>query len=349
MIRLWLGVNALILVGLGGWILAPGTTAPPSADPAAELPPTRAWLPPAEPARPDKADILDGDGLRFGVSSPEVPWSGERYEWLAGQAGAGPSMIEFFVHWTQDYPWGTVESSYQRNAVPVISWEPWAGQAGGTSQPEYGLRRIADGGFDGYVRAFAVAVRDHGAPVVIRFAHEMNGHWYPWSEQRSGNRPGEFVDAWRRVHDTFREVGAGNVIWLWSPNILRPVPEVSLADLYPGDSYVDWVGMVGYGVAERTAGAVFDPTHEALRELTGKPLVITETGAQPGDRKAGWIEDFFGWLAAHPDVIGFIWFEYRPDQGASADWRFTETPQTVAAFQAGISDAELAPPPLPGG
>jgi hypothetical protein len=340
------GVNGLILIGLAGWILAPSATGPAPEDratPAAE--PTGPGVT-APPLLPDREDILDIEGNWFGVSSPDVPWSSERCEWLAEQAGAPPTMIQFFVHWTQDYPAETVEISYQRDALPVLSWEPWAGLAEGTSQPDYALRRIIDGEFDPYIEAFASAVGEHGWPVAIRFAHEMNGHWFPWSEQQSGNRPGEYVEAWRHVHDIFDELDVANVIWLWSPNILRPVPDVSLAALYPGDGYVDWIGMVGYAVEESTAAAVFDPTLAALRQFTDKPLVITETGAQPGERKAVWIEDFFGWLSGHPDVIGFIWFEYDTDQGGHADWRFTETPATVAAFQDGVAATELAPPPL---
>jgi hypothetical protein len=340
-----MGVNGLVLVAFAAWILAPSATAP--APEIRDAPPpileTTLDAPP-----PTKAEVLDLPGLRFGISAPDVPWSSDRSGWLAEQAGAAPTMIQFFVDWTQSYPPETVEASYRRGALPMVSWEPWAGSAEGTSQPEYALAKIADGDFDRYIRRFAVAVRDHGWPIAIRFAHEMNGHWYPWSEQSSGNRPGEFVPAWRHIHDLFEEVGATNVIWLWSPNILRPVPDVSLEALYPGDDYVDWVGVVGYAVTERTAGPVFDPTLESLREFTDQPVVITETGAQPGEGKAEWIEDFFGWLSAHPDVIGFIWFEYHPDQGASADWRFTVSPETIQAFRDGIADARLAPPPLGG-
>jgi hypothetical protein len=340
-----MGANGLVLVGFAAWILAPSATAPAPEDRAVPAPTVPA-TPEAPP--PTKAEVLDLPGLRFGISSPDVPWSGDRSRWLADQAGATPTMIQFFVNWTQDYPPETVELSYRRGALPMVSWEPWAGSEHGTSQPDYALAKVVDGDFDGYIRNFAAAVRDHGWPVAIRFAHEMNGHWYPWSEQRSGNQPGEFVRAWRHIHDLFEEVGASNVIWLWSPNILRPVPDVSLEALYPGDDYVDWIGMVGYAVTEDTAAAVFDPTLEALRAFTDRPVVITETGAQPGGGKVAWIEEFFDWLAEHPDVIGFVWFEYEPGQGASADWRFTVNPETIQVFRDGIANARLAPPPRTG-
>src|SRR6266496_1414193 len=73
----------------------------------------------------------------------------------------------------------------------------------------------------------------------------MNGNWNPWSEQVNGNKSGQFVLAWRHVHDIFTAQGVTNVTWVWSPNIdfSNSVP---LRKLYPGNSYVDWIAMDGY-------------------------------------------------------------------------------------------------------
>jgi glycosyl hydrolase family 26 len=339
-----MAVNGLVVAGFAGWILMPSAIAPAPENRIAPAPPITAVTELPQP--PTREQILELEGLRFGISAPEVPWSSRHFDRLASSASASPTMIQAFVNWTQDYPSETVELSYRRGALPVLSWEPWAGGDGGADQPEYALHRIIDGEFDPYIRGFAVAMREHGWPVAIRFAHEMNGYWFPWSEQTSGNRPGEYLAAWRHVHDLFEDLDVDNAIWLWSPNILRPVPSIDLRALYPGDDYVDWIGMVGYAVEESTAAAVFGPTLDALREFTDKSLVITETGAQPGERKAPWIEDFFDWLAEHPDVIGFIWFEYDTHEGGNADWRFTATPESMAAFREGLTSSQLAPPPL---
>jgi hypothetical protein len=344
--RGWMGANILVLAGLSAWILIPSATSPAPEDRPAETAGMPSVSPTPAPEPPTKAEVLDISGLRFGVSAPDVPWSRSKYERIAASAGAPPTLIQFFVHWPQDYPSETVELAYQRQALPVLSWEPWAGSTGGTRQPEYALARIIDGEFDEYLRGFADALREHGWPVAIRLAHEMNGHWYPWSERAPYNEQGDYVKAWRHVYDVFEDAGAGNVIWLWSPNILRAVPGVSLEALYPGDSYVDWIGMVGYSVGEDTAAAVFGPTLDALRAFTDKPLVITETGVEPGGHKVPWIEDLFTWFAEHPDVIGFIWFEYTTEQGGHSDWRFTSSPETREAFRNGLLRVELAAPPV---
>ena len=45
--------------------------------------------------------------------------------------------------------------------------------------------------------------QEWGHPFFLRFDWEMNGFWFPWSEGVNGNKPGEFVAAWRHVHDIF--------------------------------------------------------------------------------------------------------------------------------------------------
>ena len=75
------------------------------------------------------------------------------------------------------------------------------------------------GTHDAYIREFAEDARDWGHPFFLRFNWEMNGNWFPWSEGVNGNQPGEYVAAWRHVHDIFTEVGATNATWVWCPNV----------------------------------------------------------------------------------------------------------------------------------
>jgi len=342
-----MAANGLILVVIAVWLLKPSGNNDPIGIGGGAPAPEGAAVATAEapPKLPTKADVMAIKGQHFGLSSPDVPWSSAEVDRISTAAGANPSMIMVFAKWTEEFRIEPIELCYERGALPVLSWEPWAGAANGTSQPKYALAKIINGTYDDYVTRFATAVRDARWPIAIRFAHEMNGHWYPWSESMSGNKKGEYVKAWRHVHDIFREVGATNAIWIWSPNILRAVPNVSVSALYPGDKYVDWAGLVGYAVKESTAAPVFEPTLEAVRAVTKKPMVITETGARPGSRKPGWIRDFFAWLPKHPDVLGFIWFEYSEEQGGTADWRFTSTVSASAAFKAGLKTLKPAAGP----
>ncbi|MER6911105.1 glycosyl hydrolase [Streptomyces sp. NPDC000594] len=349
-LRLWMAFNMVLLSGLsyGVYLLVQSNATPAFAGFGQQENQsiTDRLIPGSKPPPiPSRAELLDPQGRHFGVSTYEAPWSKAEVSRVSEAAGTRPTMVEYFVQWTEDFDPGAVDASYRQGLLPVLSWEPWAGKDKGvTDQPKYRLRTIIDGKHDAYIKRFARDVAAHDWPLAIRFAHEMNGEWYPWSEQYNDNRVGEYKKMWRHVHKIFEEAGADNVIWLWSPNILRPVPDISLKQLYPGKEYVDWVGLVGYAVKEKKAAAVFEPTLKALRKFTEQPIFITETGAQPSGHKADWTTDFFRWLNRNPDIAGFIWFERSENEGGNADWRFTADALTTEAFKKGVATVDLVGP-----
>ena len=74
----------------------------------------------------------------------------------------------------------------------------------------------------------------------------MNGDWFPWAENANGNQPGDYVAAWRHVHDIFTSVGATNATWVWCPYVDATPKLGPLARYYPGDDYVDWTCLDGF-------------------------------------------------------------------------------------------------------
>jgi Glycosyl hydrolase family 26 len=339
--------GALVATALG---LAVGysTASPDAAGPLSASSPSSASASSPGPKQrlvvPDRSRFLapSGGAKYFGVAAPHVPWRPSALSAIAKDAGGvHPDLVEYFVNWTIGFDPAAVRDAYAQHALPVITWEPWAGKAKGTEQPAYSLATIIDGRHDAYIRSFARAVKRDRWPVALRFGHEMNGHWYPWAERNGVNRPGQFVAAWKHVHDIFDQVGADNVIWIWAPNVLRGADPVSLKSLYPGDAYVDWIGMSAYDVTEYTASSLLEPTLSRIRAFTRRPLLITETGAQPGPQKAPWTTDFFRWLNRRPDVIGFVWFQYTRAQGGGADWTFTSGDAARHAFRQGVGTLRL--------
>ncbi|MFF2626316.1 glycoside hydrolase family 26 protein [Kitasatospora griseola] len=349
-LRVWMTVNVVLLAALCWGVMSAlrlddqGPRYAGLGRPAG-VPGIGQLINPGPPPVPAKSIFNTPNGKYFGVATPEAPWSSAEVDSVAGKAGVRPTMTEYFVRWTADFDPKAVSRAYEHGTLPVMSWEPWDGEDNGhTEQPRFALSTIISGAHDDYIRRFAQAVAAQKWPLAIRFAHEMNGTWYPWSESKNGNQKGEYVQAWKHVHDLFQQAGADNVIWVWSANILRPVPNTDLAALYPGDDYVDWVGLTGYGTKlEESATTTFGPTLDAVRKITKKPVLITETGREPSVAlKAKWTTDFFSWLNQQTDVLGFIWFERNRDQGANADWRFDETPESQRAFADGIASVKLA-------
>lgn len=295
---------------------------------------------------PTKAQLVGATANYFGVMAADVPWNSGAVASVADAAGVAPNMSETFTTWIQDFPAGTVADSYAQNELPVITWEPWA--QGGTTkaqanQPAYALSQIISGRYDAYITKFAQAAAAEKWPLALRFAHEMNGNWYPWCENVNGNAPGSYVAAWKHVHDIFTQAGATNVIWVWGPNILRGAQsKLDLDELYPGDDYVDWIGLSAYDDHETTADQLLDPTLQKIRSFTNKPVLLAETGSQPGTQKAGWTADLLNWVQQRHDVIGFVWSEYLVGRGGStADWRFDADPVTQSAFRDGIKKLDL--------
>src|SRR6188768_3715425 len=118
----------------------------------------------------------------------------------------------------------------------------------------------------------------------------------------NGNAPGEYVAAWRHVHDIFTAVGAANASWVWCPyaETRAHLREQPLKPLYPGSSYVDWTCMDGYNWGQspvnprpwRSFAKIFGLTYKALTKKVAphKPLMLGEFAtALNGGHKALWI------------------------------------------------------------
>ena len=188
------------------------------------------------------------------------------------------------------------------------------------------LARISAGRWDAMLRRRARECREHRRRIYLRWAAEFNGEWNPCF-----GRPRQFVAAWRHIVRVFRAAGANNVRFVWCP-FAAP----GWRRYYPGDRFVDWVGMDGYnwGTARswsrwQSFGEIFGPLYA---DYAGrKPLMICETGcAEVGGDKAAWIRDLGSELAGpFSKVRGLVWF----DADKETDWRIGSSAGALAAFR----------------
>ena len=283
--------------------------------------------------------------LRFGVTTPGGPAAAAELDAVAAQVGEQPAIVLSYADFTRELDVAGLEAVAARRAVPLVTWEPWvAGR--GVDQPAYALDRITAGDFDPYLRRWAEGLRAFGRPVMLRFAHEMNGGWYPWAEGVNGNGAGDYAAAWRHVRAVVRGAGATNVSWVWSPNVPYP-GSTPLAGLYPGAAEVDVVALDGYNFGTAmswstwTAPAqLFGPGLSALRSLApGKPVVVAETAsAEVGGSKAAWVADLVAYLAGQPDVTGLVWFDHLKE----TDWRIASSPESARAFATALAARRAA-------
>jgi beta-mannanase len=123
----------------------------------------------------------------------------------------------------------------------MLTIEPWH-PGEGFRQDDFTLAATIAGKWDARYLKMAAAVRAYRRPVMIRYAHEMNGTWYPWGLV-SPNAPSQYVQAWRHVVTLFRRSGATNALWVWAPNIRRSAAQRNVGAWWPGGGYVDLVGV----------------------------------------------------------------------------------------------------------
>jgi hypothetical protein len=260
------------------------------------------------------------------------------------------------VHWGQ--PWmrggeyqklqtSALDDVRDHGAIPMVNWGSWDFEMANV-QPDFQLRDIYEGQHDAYIRQWAREAKSWGRPFFLRFDHEMNGWWYPWSEETNGNQRGEFVLAWRHVHDIFTEVGATNVYWVWCINHIDPSRPVD--GFYPGDEYVDWVGMDRFNGGTYNEWmpfyALFKPTYDVLVKLApSKPVMVaefasSEKGEMTGDpvTKADWIRDALSeqLQVYFPHIRAVVWFNWGADE-ADHDWEVESSPESIQAFSEAIN------------
>ncbi|SMH43534.1 IPT/TIG domain-containing protein [Rathayibacter oskolensis] len=278
--------------------------------------------------------------LRFGLTTPGGASANAELDRAAVLVGESPALVLSYQDFGQATPLTGLDSVAARGATSILTWEPWR-WGGGVDQPAYSNARILAGDHDPYLRQWGAALAAWGEPVLLRYAHEMNGDWYPWSEGVNGNAAGSYAEAWRHVHDVVAAQGATNVSWVWSPNVPYS-GSTPLQGLYPGAAYVDVVALDGYNWGTSAAwsswtspSALFGPGLTQLRALApGSPILVAETAsAETGGAKSEWNAALVSYLSAQSDVTGFVWFDHDKE----VDWRIASSTASAQAFAAALA------------
>jgi hypothetical protein len=282
------------------------------------------------PGRAGAAGIALGAYIRGASASPG------KIDAYARMVGRRPAVIQMFKTWPTDpFDHWQLNAIAVRGAVPIVSWQP-AASGVRDGRDTYPLPQIAAGRFDDYLRASASAAVEWGGPILLRFAPEMNGDFYPWGLGANGNTPSDFISAWRHVVTIFREEGADNVEWVWAPN---NGPLGRFRALYPGDRWVDWLGLSAFNHGGSWGWESFTVTvREAYRELvqlSSKPIILAEAGSgEVGGSKPRWIiRAFRHQLPRFSHIRALVWFD---DADRGADYRVNSSRASVRAFRRAI-------------
>lgn len=246
-----------------------------------------------------------------------------------------PNIIVDFVHFGNEnrFPNDMAPYAKDKGRTLAIFWEYTDYTNTSVSQPKYSYDAILRGDWDLYMRSFAAETKAYGGPIILIPFSEMNGDWFPWSGTQNGNTPEKAVLAYRHVRDIFK--GIDNVKFGWSPNqeSSPDTPENAISRYYPGDTYVDYIGLDGFnfgGTQERSFDSLFG---NALTILSGydKPIYLFSMATAEGPGKAAWITDAFTvQIPKYPKIVGWIWFNENKER----DWRVNSDPAALVAFRA---------------
>lgn len=280
--------------------------------------------------------------VALGVSATEG-LSPSRTDDLAALDAFADDVDQMPAVWTVWSDWGSASGAFPdaallnglqaRDVVPMIMWQPTGPS---WEDGRYKLAKIKKGVHDAYIREWAQAAKAYGGTILLRFAHEMNGYWFPWGIDQFNNTPAKFQAAWIRVWNIFDSVGASNVKFVWSP--MTPCGGcASYVSVYPGHQYVDLASFSAFNWGGerpwRSMVKTFTKSMNALAVVTRKKVVVAETGSnRVGGDKAAWIRNGYPAVYdAFPKIKAIVYF--------NLDMRFAGQPNWLLSDPAGALDA----------
>lgn len=285
--------------------------------------------------RKDAVSTLEGS-CRVGAFIADAPGRPD-VEQFKLSYGKRPGFVMVFYDFTALPDRGMIREIYAAGSELIVTWEPWIGS---TKEP-IDYDGLLAGRYDRYIGEFTDALRSAPGKIYIRFAHEMNGSWYPWSGKRIG--ADKYIAAYRYVADLTRSLGLTNAEWIFSIN-WEDVPKTDndWISYYPGDGYADYIGIDGYNWGSSREWSrwmsfheIFDMCYNDVITRLRKPVMISEFGTTSrGGDKSAWIIDALKTIKGMKEVKAFVLFNVDKEE----DWSFPAFTSYGRALADEISD-----------
>ncbi len=194
------------------------------------------------------------------------------------------------------FPEEEVNTILSAGKIPFIRIMPRTSFDEGGPDPNYTMQKIIDGYFDTDLTQWAIDASKTNSPLLAEFGTEVNGNWFPWNGQYNGagettgygdsdlpDGPERFRDAYRHIIEICNTNGANNITWFFHIDAYGK-PNTSwneIENYYPGDNYIDWLGVSAYGPQEsndnyQEFSEILDDIYPTLINLSNKPIAILE-------------------------------------------------------------------------
>ncbi len=211
------------------------------------------------------------------------------------------------------------------------------------------LYDILDGNYDGFLNDYARDLKSFNHPVLFRLNNEMNGDWCAYSSYHFSKDTDVYKNVWKYIHNVFEQNGVDNVLWVWNPHD-GSFPNFNwnhALNYYPGDEYVDIIGLTGYNAGTYYKGEkwrgfkeIYDPLYSEYGSLFEQPFMITEFGSNSvGGDKIGWINEMFDNINRYKKVKVAIWWngvDWDTNGKPARTYRLDESEQMLDTFKEGF-------------
>ncbi len=186
-------------------------------------------------------------------------------------------------------------------------------------------RNTANGAYDDVIIQYSDWAKSVNHPIYLRIGYEFDG-------AHNELEPSVYIRAYRRIVDLMRAEGVDNVAFVWHSYASRPYKDYPVSEWYPGDEYVDWVGISVFGQIYQSADIqFFGNTVMEFAKTKKKPVMIAESspilGIEPInlDSWNRWFVNFFSFSYSHNiKAISFIntnWESYDFSDIGVTTWK----------------------------
>lgn len=218
---------------------------------------------------------------------------------------------------------------------------------------------VYDGLSDENIRSLAKKAKAFGKPFLFRLNNEMNSDWVNYSGVAALSDPDIFKENWIRIYNIFKDEGADNALWIFNPNNEDCPPSHwnSYLAYYPGDEYVDLIGLTGYNTGTyyekefnekwRSFDEIYEePYDKLMQSFSDFPFIITEfSSSSVGGNKSEWIKNMFTSIEKYPNIKMALWWSSRDYDFRDKTYTIVarpyfldETQETTDAFRIGMEN-----------
>nr|WP_311578497.1 glycosyl hydrolase [Streptomyces sp. DSM 40712] len=238
------------------------------------------------------------------------------------------------------------EQELGRDRLLMLAWEStvWTEpHHENWTETQLGWKNIASGKYDEEILDPQIRrIKAYGKRVFVSFDQETDARI-----KEGAGTPEEFVAAYRHLRDRFRELGADNVVWVWTVSgYLGSADEMKA--LYPGDEYVDWIAMDQYNYYQchnTTDWKDFlrsqQPSYAWLRENISddKPVMLAEFATAPDadnpTRQRDWYTRIPADVKKLPEVKALVHWNRPTSDKAACDLTVNDGPGLDGYREAG--------------